>query len=191
MKTSGAASSPTANCPAPMPHRLALAVQYAVAARTLPVKAALRRWLRAALEGNAIVTVRFVGEQESATLNAAFRGKEYPTNVLAFVYDHDPTVIGDLVICAPVLRREAREQGKTLSDHCAHLVVHGMLHLQSYDHDTQRAAQVMEGRETAILAGLGVADPYADGDVAKMDGGRARGDRKPLPPKRPMTTHTS
>jgi len=141
--------------------RLALDVQYAVSARTLPAAAALRRWARAALEGDAAVTLRFVGRREGQQLNALFRGKEHATNVLTFVYDDVAPLSGDLVLCVPVLRREAREQGKELADHCAHLVVHGMLHLQGRDHRTLRAARVMEARETAILAGLGVPDPYA------------------------------
>jgi probable rRNA maturation factor len=141
--------------------RLALVVQYAVSARTLPPRAALRRWARAALDGAAAVTIRFVGTREGQRLNARFRDRNYATNVLTFVYDDGLPLAGDLVLCAPVLRREAREQGKELADHIAHLVVHGMLHLQGFDHATSRAAGVMERRETAILAGLGIPDPYA------------------------------
>ncbi len=141
--------------------RLRFAVQYAVSARTLPTPAALRRWARAALAGDAAVTLRFVGTREGERLNARFRGGDHATNVLTFVYDDASPLGGDLVLCAPVLRREARLQGKELADHCAHLVVHGMLHLQGYDHGNARAARVMEARETAILAGLGIPDPYA------------------------------
>ena len=99
--------------------------------------------------------------REGRALNARYRGAAHPTNVLAFVYDESPRIEGDVVLCAPVLREEARAQGKALTDHCAHLVVHGMLHLQGYDHDTDRAARAMEARESAILAALGVPDPYA------------------------------
>ncbi len=141
--------------------RLALAVQYAVSARTLPSRARLARWMRAALAVTATVTVRFVGEREGRMLNAQFRGRDYATNVLTFVYDQGSPLAGDLVLCTPVLRREAREQGKELADHIAHLVVHGMLHLQGFDHDDARTARAMERRETAILASLGVPDPYA------------------------------
>ena len=141
--------------------RLSLAVQYGVASTALPAPAALRRWARAAAEGAATVTLRFVGKREGQTLNAHFRGKEYATNVLAFAYDGSARIEGDIVLCAPVVRAEARAQGKTLADHCAHLVVHGMLHLQGYDHDTVRAARTMEAREITILAALGVADPYS------------------------------
>ena len=142
--------------------RLSLTVQYAVRATTLPGVAALRRWARAALERDAAVTLRFVGAREGETLNAIFRGKDYATNVLTFVYDEADPLAGDIVLCTPVLRREAKEQGKTFLDHCAHLVVHGMLHLQGYDHDRPRAARAMERRETAILATLRVPDPGAE-----------------------------
>jgi len=147
--------------------RLSLSVQYGVAPAKLPAPAALRRWAKAATESNASVTLRFVGKREGQTLNALYRGKEYATNVLAFAYDKAPRVEGDIVLCAPVVRDEARAQGKTLEDHCAHLVVHGMLHLQGYDHDTARDARAMEARETALLARLGVSDPYAVAPVAR------------------------
>ena len=141
--------------------RLALSVQYAVAPGKLPAAAALRRWARAAAERDVKVTLRFVGKREGQTLNALYRGKEYATNVLAFVYDAATPIEGDVVLCAPVLRHEARSQHKSLADHCAHLVVHAMLHLQGYDHHNVRAAGIMEARETAILAALGMQDPYA------------------------------
>jgi probable rRNA maturation factor len=141
--------------------RLSLAVQYGVAAAKLPAPATLRRWAKAATERDAAVTLRFVGKREGQTLNSRYRGKRYPTNVLAFAYDRNPRIEGDIVLCAPVVRDEARTQGKKFPDHCAHLVVHGMLHLQGYEHDTARDARVMEARETALLARLGVSDPYA------------------------------
>jgi probable rRNA maturation factor len=142
-------------------HRLSLTVQYAVAAAAWPATATLRRWATAALLCDAAVTVRFVGAREGRRLNATFRGKDCATNVLTFVYDDATPLAGDIVLCAPVMRREAKAEGKTPTDHCAHLVVHGMLHLQGLDHDTPRAARSMEARERAILATLGVADPYA------------------------------
>jgi probable rRNA maturation factor len=144
------------------PARLSMTVQYAGKSATLPQAAALRRWARAALERDAAVTFRFVGAREGRTLNATFRGKDCATNVLTFVYDEARALAGDIVLCTPVLRREAKEQGKTFLDHCAHLVVHGMLHLQGYDHDAPRSARRMERRETEILATLAVPDPYAD-----------------------------
>lgn len=156
--------------------RLVLAVQYAVAAATLPQPALLRRWARTALAHDATVTIRFVGTREGARLNARFRGRDCATNVLAFVYDGATPFCGDLVLCAPVLRREAREQGKSLADHCAHLVIHGMLHLQGMDHLTPRDARAMEAREIALLASLGVADPYAVADAGRP--ARPRGARR-------------
>ncbi len=144
--------------PAP---RLALTVQYAVAKSGLPAPATLRRWAVSALERDVRATLRFVGLAEGRTLNALYRGKEYATNVLTFVYDDAVPLAGDIVLCAPVLRREARAGGKTLRAHCAHLVVHGMLHLQGHDHASPREAARMESRETALLAALGYADPYA------------------------------
>jgi probable rRNA maturation factor len=141
--------------------RISLAVQYAVSRARLPAPATLRRWAGAAAETDARVTLRFVGRREGRALNARYRGKPHATNVLAFVYDESPRIEGDVVLCTPVLREEARAQQKPLADHCAHLVVHGMLHLQGYDHDTDRAARAMEARESAILAAIGVPDPWA------------------------------
>ncbi len=148
---------------------LALAVQYAVARTGLPAAAALRRWASAALERDVAATLRFVGLAEGRTLNSVYRGKDHATNVLTFVYDDAVPLAGDIVLCAPVLRREARAGGRTLRAHCAHLVVHGMLHLQGHDHATPREAARMEALETALLAKLGFADPYAP-----RDPGRAR-----------------
>ncbi len=144
------------------PPALSLSVQFAVAATGLPARATLRRWARAALERQARVTIRFVGEREGRSLNLVFRGNEYATNVLTFVYDDVAPLAGDLVLCVPVLRREARAAGKSLRAHCAHLVVHGMLHLQGHDHASDVTAAAMEAHETAILAALGYPDPYRD-----------------------------
>ena len=140
---------------------LALAVQYAVARTGLPAAASLRRWAAAALERDVAATLRFVGLAEGRTLNAIYRGKDHATNVLTFVYDDAVPLAGDVVLCVPVLRREARAGGVTLRAHCAHLVVHGMLHLQGHDHATPREAGRMEARETALLETLGIDDPYA------------------------------
>ena len=141
--------------------RLNLSVQYACNAEGLPSRTEVRAWARAALAGGAQVTIRYVDAEEGRALNRDYRGKDYATNVLSFAYETDPLTVGDLVICAPVVAEEAVAQGKPLHAHHAHLVVHGMLHLQGYDHEASAAdAEVMEQEEREILAGLGFADPY-------------------------------
>ena len=140
---------------------LSLSVQYASNDADLPGRPQIRRWVRAALFCDATVTVRFVDAIEGRAINAEFRGKDYATNVLTFVYDDEHPRAGDVVLCAPVVRREAAAQGKPLADHHAHLVVHGMLHLQGFDHERHADAAVMEALETSILARLGLPDPYA------------------------------
>lgn len=142
------------------PPTLSLSVQYASNAPDLPTRPQVRRWVRASLAVDAVVTVRFVDAIEGRALNAEFRGKDYATNVLTFVYDDDSPRAGDIVLCAPVVRKEADTQGKTLAAHYAHLVVHGMLHFQGFDHERASEAAVMEAREVVILGALGVADPY-------------------------------
>jgi probable rRNA maturation factor len=140
---------------------LSLAVQYACADARLPDRAQLRRWVKAAQEMPLAATIRFVAAAEGRALNRDFRGKDYATNVLSFVYDSAPQVSGDLVICLPVVLREAKEQGKPFKVHMAHMVVHGMLHLQGYDHETgERDAARMEARERDVLARFGIPDPY-------------------------------
>ena len=119
-----------------------------------------RKWVRAALDHDARITLRIVGKKESRTLNRGYRDKDYATNVLSFIYSSAP-VQGDLVICAPVVGREAQDQGKTIDAHYAHLIVHGLLHLRGYDHERAQDANRMESREREILAGLGYSDPYA------------------------------
>lgn len=142
---------------------LTLSVQYASNADGLPDRPRLRRWVRAALLDDATVTVRFVDAIEGRALHAEYRNRDYATNVLTFVYDDESPRAGDIVLCAPVVRKEADEQGKSLVAHYAHLVVHGMLHLQGYDHERPADAARMEAREVAILADLGVTNPYGDG----------------------------
>jgi probable rRNA maturation factor len=120
------------------------------------------RWIRHALALDAEITVRIVDEAEGRQLNRDYRHKDYATNVLTFDYAQEPVVTADLVLCAPVVAREAAEQNKTLAEHYAHLLVHGTLHAQGWDHETSEAdAQEMEAYESDILTGLGFADPYA------------------------------
>jgi probable rRNA maturation factor len=126
----------------------------------LPARPTLARWLAAALEADAEITLRFVGGAEGRRLNRDFRGRDYATNVLTFDYAHAPVVQADIVLCVPVIRREARQQRKPPRAHLAHLVVHGALHAQGYRHDRAAPARRMEAREAAILAALGLPDPY-------------------------------
>ena len=119
------------------------------------------RWIRHALQSDGEITVRIVGSEEGLTLNRDYRGKDYATNVLTFDYTQAPLVTADLVLCAPVVAREAQENGKTLQAHYAHLLVHGTLHAQGWDHETgEQDAEAMEALEIEILAGLGFDNPY-------------------------------
>lgn len=143
------------------PPELSLAVQYGCNDGQLPSRPQVRRWVRAALERSSRLTLRFVDAEEGRALNRSYRGKDYATNVLSFVYESVPQVSGDLVVCLPVVLREAHEQGKPVRAHLAHMIVHGMLHLQGYDHETgPRDAARMEAREREILARFGIPDPY-------------------------------
>ena len=134
-------------------------IQRASHASHIPSDALIRRWSRAALSRDASVTVRYVASAEGRRLNREFRGKDYATNVLTFIYGAKP-LEGDLVICAPVVAREAKAQGKAVAAHHAHLLVHGLLHLQGFDHERKVEARKMESCERRILAGLGFPDPY-------------------------------
>ena len=124
------------------------------------------RWLRAAIARPAQITVRVVDADEGLALNEQFRGQNHATNVLTFDYTREPEVVADLVLCAPVVEQEAGAQGKTLLAHYAHLVVHGALHAQGWDHLNDADASAMETRERDLLAQLGFADPYTDGSHA-------------------------
>jgi probable rRNA maturation factor len=130
----------------------------------LPARSTLARWIAAAVDGDAQITLRFVGRAEARRLNRVYRGKDYATNVLTFDYARAPAVQADIVLCVPVIRREAREQRKTPREHLAHLIVHGALHAQGHDHDRAASARPMEALEVAILARLGVDDPYRPRD---------------------------
>jgi probable rRNA maturation factor len=145
---------------------LSLSLQFGELADAALHRAALprhgvARWIRHALQSDAEITVRIVGAEEGQTLNRDYRGKDYATNVLTFDYTQAPYVTADLVLCAPVVEKEARDNQKTLQAHYAHLLVHGTLHAQGYDHETGEAdAQAMEALEIKILAGLGIDNPY-------------------------------
>lgn len=169
------AASPVSPSAPPRPG-LALSVQYAADAPELP-RWRLRRWARRAVEQTlaeeaalldtprfqrAELTLRLVGAEEGRALNLSYRERDYATNVLTFEYGIDPwgTVSGDIVLCVPVLHREAAEQGKPLLAHAAHLTVHGVLHALGYDHLDEDEAQDMEALETRILASLRIPDPY-------------------------------
>ncbi len=138
-----------------------LSVQHACRHASTPRRPQIRRWLRAAQELPVSLSVRFVDAAAGQALNRDYRGRDYATNVLSFVYESVPIVVGDLVLCLPVVLGEAQAQGKAIDAHFAHLIVHGMLHLQGYDHETGvRDARRMEAREREILARLGYPDPY-------------------------------
>ena len=140
--------------------RLNLSVQYACNREGLPLRTDFVRWARAALVGGGEITIRLVDAEEGQALNNEYRQKDYATNVLSFPYDTEPVVMGDLVICPTVVAREAVEQNKPLAAHYAHLTVHGMLHLQGWDHENDADAQAMEDEEREILAAMGYPDPY-------------------------------
>ena len=151
------------------PIQLDVSVSYGLPRTGLPAAASFRRWAAAACEGRimrADLAIRLVDSKEGLSLNRHYRGKDYATNVLSFPAELPEGVnlplLGDLVICAPVVAREAEEQGKPLAAHYAHLTIHGVLHLLGLDHDDEREAEAMEQLEREILAGLGYADPYTD-----------------------------
>ena len=168
MSTSKTRSAiPVPRSPFPIPK---IAVGYGVPRAGIPAAASFRRWVEAALRGAkrrkpVELAIRIVDADEGRALNRDYRGKDYATNVLSFPAELPPGVqlplLGDLAICAPVVQREALEQGKRAKDHWAHLTVHGVLHLLGYDHIADDEAETMEALETRILAGLGIADPYA------------------------------
>jgi len=149
-----------------------LEIQRASEQGALPDTVDFERWVKTALEGvdhPVELVIRIVDAAEGRELNRRYRGKDRPTNVLSFTFEAPPGVdsnhLGDLVICAPVVVREAQEQGKPVGDHWAHLVIHGVLHLRGYDHQTEHEAQLMESREKTMLQTLGIEDPYRQSDA--------------------------
>ena len=146
---------------------LSLAVQYVSTAQALPTRAQIRRWILAALEHSADITVRIVDAEEAQVLNHDYRHKDYATNVLTFEYGETAPGIrgGDIVICAPVVEKEAAERRKNLIDHYAHLTIHGALHLQGFDHESEADAVIMEAREVAILKRFRITNPYLAHEV--------------------------
>jgi len=151
------------------PIQLDVGVSYGLPRAGLPAAVSFRRWAAAACTGRILkadLAIRLVDAKEGRALNRHYRGKDYATNVLSFPADLPEGVtlplLGDLVICAPVVAREAREQGKRLNAHYAHLTIHGVLHLLGLDHEDEREAEAMEQIERELLAGLGIGDPYLD-----------------------------
>ena len=148
-------------------NNLSLSLQFGqfdnlAAHRALLTRARVTKWIKHALAVDAEMAVRIVGEDEGRQLNAQFRKKDYATNVLTFDYQQAPTVMADLVICGPVIEREAQEQNKSLEEHYAHMLVHGTLHAQGWDHETsEEDAEEMEAYETDIMKEMGYEDPYA------------------------------
>lgn len=141
---------------------LTLSLQFVDAAhRALLPRHKVVRWIRAALQAPAELTVRIVGAEEGRELNASFRSKDYATNVLTFDYEHEPVVVADLVLCAPVVEAEALREKRSIEAHYAHLLVHGTLHAQGYDHEDPEEAEVMEARESELMLKLGFENPYA------------------------------
>lgn len=145
-----------------------LTVQYATDNAGLPTRQQFRKWIKSALEYEIEAVIRIVAAPEARTLNRCYRGKDYATNVLTFVYDDTEPLSGDIVLCAEVIRNEAQQQHKSLVAHYAHLTVHGVLHLQGYDHIQDHEAAAMEKKETEILTRLGFVDPYAEHDEATI-----------------------
>jgi probable rRNA maturation factor len=140
--------------------QLHASIQFATPSQQLPAASQFRKWAKAALRVDTEVSIRIVDEVEGRMLNHTYRHKDYPTNVLTFSLTEEPYLMGDIIICAPVVEKEAKDQHKDLFAHYAHLTVHGILHLHGYDHETEAQAELMESLETAIVTKLGYANPY-------------------------------
>lgn len=137
-----------------------IAIQDMVHSKPILKKTHCLKWLAPIIDHNAEITIRIVGSPESKELNNIYRKKKYPTNVLSFLIEDESHLIGDIVLCAPVLEKEAQEQSKNLQAHYAHLIIHGALHLYGYDHENKKDAEIMEAKEIKILTELGYKNPY-------------------------------
>lgn len=137
-----------------------IAIQDMVHTKPIVKKTHCYKWLAPIIDQNAEITIRIVGSDESKNLNTIYRKKKYPTNVLSFLVDDAHHLIGDIVLCAPVIEEEARDQSKNLEAHYAHLIIHGVLHLYGYDHENKKDAEIMEKKEIKILTKLGYKNPY-------------------------------
>jgi probable rRNA maturation factor len=137
-----------------------IAIQDMVHTKPILKKTQCLKWLMSVVDKNAEITIRIVDNDESQNLNNIYRKKKYPTNVLSFLVDDEVHLIGDIVLCAPVIEKEALEQSKKLEAHYAHLIIHGALHLYGYDHENKKDADIMEAKEIKILTGLGYKNPY-------------------------------
>lgn len=140
--------------------KLSLSIQYASESTSLPTRSQLRRWVKGTLRVDTELTIRIVDEAEGRELNMTYRGKDYATNVLTFPLTEEPYLLGDIVICAPVVMQEAATQNKSIEAHFAHMTVHGTLHLHGYDHQTDEQAGLMESIEVTTLQKLGYPNPY-------------------------------
>jgi probable rRNA maturation factor len=137
-----------------------IAIQDMVHTKPILKKTQCLKWLMSVVDKDAEITIRIVDNDESQNLNNIYRKKKYPTNVLSFLVDDEVHLIGDIVLCAPVIEKEALEQSKKLEAHYAHLIIHGALHLYGYDHENKKDADIMEAKEIKILTGLGYKNPY-------------------------------
>jgi probable rRNA maturation factor len=143
-----------------MESKLIIAIQDMVHKNPILKKTQCLKWLSPIVDKNAEITIRIVDNDESINLNNIYRKKKYPTNVLSFLVDDEVHLIGDIVLCAPVIKKEALEQSKKLEAHYAHLIIHGALHLYGYDHENKKDADIMEAKEIKILTKLGYKNPY-------------------------------
>lgn len=154
-----------------MKPKLSMAVQYAIKPANAPTRHQFKKWAQVALGQDAEIALRLVDAKEGRELNLTWRGKDYATNVLTFPLMHDPLLMGDIVLCAPIIEQEAAEQGISVESHYAHLTVHSVLHMQGYDHENDADAEIMEALESQIVIKLGYADPYLIEKDAIQHGG--------------------